>query len=133
MRSTDELQVQLQHFQTMVTSWQDQTFTSATTRTRFDHLLDEFRELTRVVDDLEWGRGNECDNGFIARRRSEMGFELADMFLLMLALAGGEDIRISYYIVKKFEINQERTWGEPNEKGYVEHVREIRNAMGDTE
>lgn len=133
MRATDELNVQVQHFQDMVTTWQDKTFPSATTRTRFDHLEDEFTELKRAIDDIEWGRANDCDDAFIARRRNEIGFELADMFLLMLAIAGGENIRVIHYIVRKFEINQERDWGKPNEKGYVEHIREIRNEMGDTE
>jgi hypothetical protein len=111
-------------FQHQVTTWTGVVFPNATQESRLNHLKAEFRELQNEIIDIDFARKCGWDEAFISRRRAEIGNELADMFLLMLGLAQGENISLGECIVTKFLINQNRKWGEPNAEGFVEHIKD---------
>lgn len=95
----------------IITEWQRSVFSKATAISAGNHLKEEVNEL---VHDLSLNMPKE---------RTEM--EYADCFLLLFgsaSLYGLSYEDICSAISKKFEINQQRAWGEPNEKGYVKHV-----------
>lgn len=93
-----------------ITAWQKETFTKATALTAANHLEEEVGEL---IKDL---------SGFTGKSPAE---EYADCFLLLFGSAALYGIcydEICEIINRKFAINQQRKWGEVNEKGYVKHV-----------
>lgn len=92
------------NFQSQVTYWGNETFPKANLHTRFAHLRSELDELEQNPSDLmEW----------------------ADVLLLLMQSASDQGYSMCQLLDAskvKLLINQNRTWGEPNEEGYVEHV-----------
>lgn len=86
-----------------VVAWQAETFPVATSRSRVEHLRREVLELVEDPSDPE---------------------EMADVLMLLAGLAAGEGVDLHAALRTKLEKNRARQWGEPDEHGVVEHVRE---------
>lgn len=86
-----------------VVAWQRQTFTYATPASITDHLRREAIELAADPTNLS---------------------ELADVMLLVAGLASNLGADLTTVVAEKLAINRRRTWGQPDENGVVEHVRE---------
>lgn len=97
-----------------ITAWQDKTFPQATPLSAVTHLQREIIELTFEVQIQHLKR----------KGTSELPKELADVFLLTVAVAHLSGINLEEAIAEKMKINLARTWGEPDVDGVVEHVRE---------
>lgn len=82
--------------------WQDKVFTQSTAESTATHLLMEANEL---YDD-------PYDEG-----------EIADIFILLAAVAHKTNVDIEAAVERKMAINRLRTWGKPDKQGVVEHVR----------
>jgi NTP pyrophosphatase (non-canonical NTP hydrolase) len=95
-----------------------------------------------VVDALQhdigtWGDrtfGQSTPASVVAHFRKEAkefadapsGEELADCVLLLIHWAHKNGLSLRDEVRKKFTINQNRKWGEPDKDGVVEHIREER-------
>lgn len=96
-----------------ITQWQRDTFKKATAESATKHLLSEVIELINAIR----SQASELDTTY----------EFADCFLLLFGAAslyGMTYQDICEAIACKMSINKQRTWGEPNEEGYVEHIKE---------
>ena len=85
-----------------IIKWQDVTFPHATPQSAAKHLRREAKELL----------DNPTDGG-----------EQADVFILTVAVASLSGNNLYTEVRRKFKINQEREWGEPDSDGVVEHVK----------
>lgn len=95
-----------------ITKWQRETFTQATYVSALAHLFEEMKELD---DDL-----------ILSAPKEKIISEYADCFLLLFGSAclyGLSYEDICQAINDKMEINKQRQWGKPNDKGYVKHVK----------
>lgn len=97
--------VTLRDRQYSIGTWADKTFSQSTPASVFAHLRREMVELASETDPIL--RREEC----------------ADVLMLMLHLAHKEGWSLEDELRRKFEINQQRTWGKPDSEGVVEHVR----------
>jgi len=88
-------------------SWADKQFPQATQLSRANHLRAETGEL---IESLETGIGNVTE-------------EVGDCMALLLHIISHGKIDIEVELERKLKINMERKWGEPNEKGFSEHVK----------
>jgi dCMP deaminase len=86
-----------------VNAWQAETFPHATSASVVEHLRREVKEL---VDD-------PTDTA-----------ELADAAFLIVGLASVLGVDLAAVMANKLVVNRARTWGETDEDGVVEHVRE---------
>jgi len=96
-----------------ITSWQKDTFGSATSLSKIAHLAEELQEL---VSDLK-------------SNSSEKKLEFADCFFLLFGAAAADGMSyqdICHAIQEKFEINKTRHWGNPDEHGIIRHVKDCR-------
>lgn len=91
-----------------ITEWQDSVFTKATPLSATTHLKKEVLEL--AIDLIN------CDY-------EKARIEIADCFLLIIAVAHLSGIDLEASIEEKMAINRRRVWGEPDAYGVVEHVR----------
>ena len=94
--------------QLQISDWQDETFPNATVRSTFAHLVREILELEMVL-------------GGSVEQASE---ELADCQHLLFGIASKLGINLMDATAKKFEVNKKRKWGQPDENGVVEHIKE---------
>ncbi len=93
-----------------ITQWQKETFKQATSLSKIAHLDREIQELS----------------GDLLIKAPDRRLEFADCFLLLYGAAHADGMTyedICSAIQEKFEINKSRKWGEPNEKGIVEHIK----------
>lgn len=86
-----------------IKQWQLATFRYATPQSAATHLKREAKELFDDPYDAE---------------------EMADVFLLLVAVAHLTDTDLEAAIEKKMQINYRRQWQEPDAEGVVEHVKE---------
>lgn len=84
--------------------WQAVTFPRATPASVVEHLR---REVAELVDD-------PTDTS-----------ELADCYFLLVGLAYELGVDLTTVVARKLAVNRARTWGEPDDQGVVEHVREV--------
>lgn len=91
----------LDAFQQMEGTWADETFPTSTPASILAHLRTEVTELSVSLEPEE----------------------AADCLLLLLHFAHKRGFSLMQEARRKFAINQTRTWGEPNEEGFVEHIR----------
>lgn len=98
-----------------ITDWQDSVFTEATPLSAAKHLRTEVKEL---INSLTYDP-DEVNTEHLAP------YEIADCFLLIVAVANLSGIDLLAAAKEKLEINKQRTWGEVNEEGFVEHVRKL--------
>lgn len=95
-----------------ITAWQAATFKKATALTAAEHLKEEAAELVEAIE--TYAPGKAIDH------------EYADCILLVFGSAklyGFSYDDICRIVMEKFKIAQTREWGDPNEKGYVKHVK----------
>jgi len=93
-----------------VAKWQKETFPKASSLSKLAHLKLEVEEL---INDIK------TDSHL-------KHLEFADCFLLLFGAAKAEGMTykdILDCIDEKFDINQNRTWGTPNELGIVNHIK----------
>lgn len=88
-------------FQVAVNAWQDETFPHATPKSIMTH-------LKREVAELEEAYGED---------------EGADVYILLLALAGKVGYKLHAAARRKMLENYQRKWKQPDKDGVVEHVR----------
>lgn len=84
------------------TEWANATFPKATQFSRAEHLR---REAVELLDD------------------PNNSSEMADVFMLLGHLANHAGVDLAAAVRTKLEENRQRTWGEPDHDGVVEHVR----------
>jgi hypothetical protein len=89
-------------------AWQSVTFPHRTQHSIATHLRKEARELV--------GTDDEPATEFPPD-------EMADVFLLLVALAKECGVDLAHAVAAKLEENYARTWGKPDADGVVEHVR----------
>ena len=86
--------------------WTAEQFKGQPLSGKFAHLRKEIAELEANPNDL---------------------MEYADCYMLLVDIAGKNNIQLSDIhraAGEKLVINKNRTWGEPNDDGSVEHVRD---------
>lgn len=93
----------LDGMQDEVNEWQRKTFPEATPKTIAAHLLREAKELYAQPEDWE---------------------EVADIQILLFGMADSLGIDLYRIVKAKLEINKLRQWGQPDEQGVIEHIRE---------
>lgn len=96
--------------------WADKTFPFSTPASIIEHLRRELLELAEALD----------NGGGWALERDEC----ADVAILMLHLAHKEKWSLQREIMRKFEKNKRRRWGQPDALGVVEHIRDEGPARG---
>ena len=87
-----------------VNGWQAVTFPRATPSSVVEHLRREVLELVEDPTDLS---------------------EIADVFILLIGLTYELGVDLKQIVADKHAVNLKRQWGEPDEQGVVEHVREV--------
>lgn len=101
---------ELDKFQTLQNDWAIETFPKSNLNSKFNHLRDELLEIEMTPNDVsEW----------------------ADVYILFSQAAKFCGISMSEVIqaaVDKHKVNVNRTWGIPNEQGYVEHIKDDRHS-----
>lgn len=85
-----------------INEWQDVVFKKATPQSASAHLRREANELYESPYDAE---------------------EMADIFILLAGVAHLAGVDLVEAVEKKMAINRKRIWGEPDEEGVIEHVR----------
>lgn len=104
-----------------VGTWGDTTFPLSVPRSVMAHLSDEITELADEVDAF-----TDCAD---ATTRAALAEEAADCFLLLLHLAHKCGFDLNEAAQAKFEKNQVRVWGEPDERGVVRHVTQTNDGQ----
>jgi hypothetical protein len=92
-----------------ITIWQKETFGSATSLSKIEHLKEEIKEL-------------EYD---VLNNNQDRRLEFADCFFLLFGAAAADGMSyedICNCIQEKFEINKKRKWGNPDKNGVVKHI-----------
>lgn len=102
----------LQEIAKEINDWQDRIFIHATPLSAAKHLQREIREL---IFDIENGNPKTAES------------EVADCFILLLAVTYLLGIDLEQATDEKMAINFKRSWGEPDADGVVEHVRVLEN------
>ncbi len=103
-----------------ITQWQNETFKTATTSSKINHLKEEIDELWLSVK--------------FESALSEKRLEFADCFILLFGAAASDGMTyadIIEAIETKMAINRNRKWGKPNEQGYVKHIDETNKIESD--
>ena len=109
----------LQQLMDEISEWSDKTFGGQRNPAIAHHLLKEVKELIAEFDSPE-----EMPDKYLSIR-----MEFADCFMLLLDSATHAGITANELLQvtkEKLEINKNRKWGEPDENGVVEHLREER-------
>jgi len=102
--------------QRSVGEWANQTFARATDASIVAHLRREVAELDTLArwrterPDIAWNDDNYAE-------------EMADCLLLLLHLAHRNGVNLEEAARRKYAVNRQRHWGEPDAEGVVEHVR----------
>ena len=97
-----------------VNDWQTKTFPQGGAMSKLYHLQ---KEITELLDELV---KENTDKAAIQE-------EYADCFILLIGSAGVFGLNsdcILKSIREKMDINEKRTWGKPDEKGVVLHIKE---------
>jgi hypothetical protein len=89
--------------QKVIGTWAEKIFPQSTYRSICEHLRREVQELRSAPSPNE---------------------EAADCLLLLLHLAHKNKFDLIAETLKKHEINKQRKWGEPDEQGVVEHIKQ---------
>jgi len=91
------------------------------------HLKKETQELIEALEEFEKIR---YDDSISVQEYDEkfdnVRMEFADNMILLLDAASDFNMdadQLFSNVKEKFEINKKRTWGKPDEKGVVEHVK----------
>lgn len=117
----------MKELQKDIGEWQNRTFKQATLQSVFNHLKKEMKEVQEVInrykeletqfDDCFWEEDAED-------ARDQLKNELADVIILVVALADLGIIDLEQAVKDKMVINKARKWGKPDSQGVVEHIKE---------
>lgn len=120
----------LQILQNKIKEWSDSTFGNQRTGKPIAyHLKKEIDEVITAIERLEeriFTEKGDIQEVYREEHR-RVKFELADCFILLLDVAAHENITVTQLFdasEEKMEINKKRKWGEPDENGVVEHIKE---------
>lgn len=129
MMSIDNIDVQ--KLQDEVKKWSDSTFGMHRSGIPIiNHLKAETDELIEALINNHRGiYANTTEDALKRLRKSKdrILMEFADCFMLLIDAAAHEQITIDMLVnatKQKLEINKTRKWGEPNELGYFEHLKD---------
>lgn len=98
----NKLQANIQH-------WQKKTFPNSDSAAKYNHLIKETLELKEAL---------------INKDHKNIREELADCMILLIGIAGCNNIDITEAASEKMEINKNRKWGIPDKNGVVLHLKE---------
>lgn len=105
--------MEVQAWQKAIGEWQRKTFGGADGLERakplLSHLKQEVHELMLELYASEINQEN-------------LSSEMADVFILLVAMADRLQIDLDSAILRKMNINMSRTWGEPDGDGVVRHI-----------
>ena len=107
--STEDFQL----FLNEIAEWTTKTFPNQTSISKLHHLKKEVRELIEAIENNHEREGVE--------------HEFSDCFMLLFDAArieGMSLIDIINVMKRKFDINKQRIWGEPDENGVIHHIKE---------
>lgn len=116
----------LQNLMNNIRTWSDGQFGELRPpTTMLNHLKKEVPELIEAIKDYQ--KNNSAFSSNPNDYLSKVFFEYADCFMLLLDSASHFGITadaLMNYTEHKLEINKNRKWGEPDENGVVEHIKE---------
>ena len=118
---------ELQDLMDEIIAWSSKTFKDEKAESKLEHLK---KEVAEAIADIEtYKRNQNRDVSFktlrLMRRDAEM--EFADCFMLLIGAAslfGMSSTQLITRTRQKLHINKLREWGEPDEKGVVEHLKD---------
>lgn len=93
--------------QKFVSDWQKATFPHASIGSMFYHMKEEFEELDRAL---------------LGTDKSAVIEECSDIGMLLFGIAARVEFDLIEAIFGKLEVNKNREWGEPDERGVVKHI-----------
>ena len=108
---------ELQKMINEIGQWSELTFSHQNSRSKLHHLQKEVAELIHAI-------GQESSE---PNKKNEVNLEFADCFILLLDAARKEGLSATIIlnaIIEKMEINKARKWGNPDENGVMEHIRD---------
>lgn len=91
----------LLELQKEISAWASETFKEQNISSKMKHLMSEVHELNDDPTD---------------------GEEMADCFILLANLAEMSGHNLYDQVIRKMEINRQRTWSEPDEHGVCHHI-----------
>jgi NTP pyrophosphatase (non-canonical NTP hydrolase) len=93
-----------------IAKWQKETFAQSTALSKLEHMIMEVLELRTDI----------------LNNNTEKRLEFADCFILLFGAAAADGMSyndICNCIDEKMSINYKRKWGQPDEKGIVNHIK----------
>ncbi len=120
---------ELNNLMNEISDWSDKTFGESQRNPAIVYHLK--KEVDELIVELHKCNTLAADNsvglGEWARQITNTNTEFADCFMLLLDSAKHHGLSAEALIEltkKKLEINKARKWGQPDENGVVEHIRE---------
>lgn len=116
----------LQDLQTELGIWADKTFGEGKPIPTAKHLIKEAKELVEALENFERCQSLEEEWNY-ASTNMKICDEFADCFLLILDCARRYGVNTELLIklsVAKLAICKTRKWGEPDQDGVVEHIKD---------
>lgn len=126
----DEI-INLQRLQNDIKKWSDGAFGMHRHGIPIiHHLKAETDEVIEALETYHKGIYGNTDESVLKRYREDKErilMEFADCFMLLIDATAHEQITVNMLAeatARKLEINKKRKWGEANEFGYFEHIRD---------
>lgn len=114
-----------------VQKWDAETFQHSGVSAKIAHLVKEVNELAEAAD-MVATEAKELGAAFPSSIDALKG-ELADVLILAYGIAARAELDVDEIVREKLEVNKARTWGEPDEQGVIEHVRESIQGWDDSD
>lgn len=103
--------------------WSDETFGDMTAIAVLQHLKKEVGETIEAIEDELKATGSKVHP--FKKRLTKL--EFADCYLLLLNAISRHNLSftdVHETSIEKMEINRNRSWDAPNEKGFCEHIEQ---------
>ena len=97
-----------------IQKWQRSVFPEGTPNSIFAHLTKEIIELSHEVTCYSFQKSST----------SALGEEIADCMILLVGIADRANIDIVKAVKTKHKKNKQRTWGDPDRNGVIEHIKD---------